>query len=249
MKPELIFGATTHARRGEVAHAFRYRVDFVLIDVEETRAPWLFSRRRPGLVSVRDVDHGGERGRGRGAAWAREACAARGLALGEDDRLLLLTQPRFFGRGFSPVSFWLVQRGGALVTAIAEVNNTFGDRHSYFCARPGFAPILPSDRITADKVFHVSPFQEIAGGYTFGFDIAEDHIGILITHRRGNETLHATLMGQRQPMTNAGLMRAALRLPFSGLRTIALIYWQALRLRLKGAPYRPRPLPPEEELT
>ncbi|NDV01442.1 DUF1365 domain-containing protein [Pseudoroseicyclus tamaricis] len=249
MAPELVFAATTHARRGAVRHAFRYRVDYVLIDPEERAGPALFSRTRPALASVRDRDHGGPRGAGRGAPWAREVLAARGLPLEGGDRLLLLTQPRIFGRGFNPVSFWLATRGEALLAVIAEVNNTFGDRHSYLCAKPCFAPILPSDRLEAEKVFHVSPFQEVGGSYSFGFDIREDRLSILIAHRRGAETLHATLAGRRQPMTNAGLIAIAARLPFGGLRTSLLIHWQALRLKLKGAPYRARPLPPEEEVT
>ncbi|WP_373356363.1 DUF1365 domain-containing protein [Pseudoroseicyclus sp. CXY001] len=249
MRPEFVDAVTTHAREGRVSHAFRTRVPFVLISLEAgTPGPTLFSRRR-GFAAVRDIDHGGQRGAGRGAPWAREAFASHGLVIGEDERLLLLAQPRLMGMGFNPVSFWLALRGDNLIAVIAEVNNTFGDRHSYLVAKSGFAPILRSDRLKAEKVFHVSPFREIAGEYTFGFDISEERIGILITHEDGAERLHATLFGRRRPMTNGALLSAGLRLPLGGLRTGALIYWQALRLKAKGARYRPRPLPPKEELT
>ncbi len=247
--PEHIQGHTTHARRGPISNAFRYSVDYVLIDPEARKGPRLFSRNRWNLASVHDRHHGGTRGAGRGAVWAREVFAQRGLDLSRDDRLLLLTQPRFLGYIFNPVSFWLAFRGGDLIAAIAEVNNTFGDRHSYFCAKPGFAPIVPQDRTTAGKVFHVSPFQAVAGRYDFAFDFRPDRLSILIAYRNGDEGVFATLAGSRKPLTNAAILSAGLRRPLGAFRTVLLIHWQALRLKLKHAVFRPRPAPPTKEVT
>ena len=88
--------------------------------------------------------------------------------------MLLLAQPRLAGFLFDPVSFWLCVDGeGALRAVIAEVNNIFGDRHSYLCVHADGRPIRPEDEMTAAKVFHVSPFQDIAGGYTFRFRLSE----------------------------------------------------------------------------
>lgn len=253
--PEHLAAVTTHRRRGALRHAFRYGVDYVLIDPEAGSAgPALFSRNRFNLWSVHDRDHGGPLKAGRGALWARDVLAAQGLGPrapdgGETRRLLLLTQPRFLGYVFNPVSFWLVMEGAALVAAIAEVSTPFGDRHSYLCHLPGFAPITGAARIATAKSLHVSPFQDVAGGYEFRFDIRPDHIAITILHRNGAEGVAATLTGTRRPMTNAGLLGAALRRPLGALRTITLIHWQALRLRLKGARYRARPIPPQDEVT
>jgi DUF1365 family protein len=247
--PEHVPAVTWHGRRGAVRHAFRYSVDYVLIDPEARRGPRLFSRNRLNLASVHDRDHGGAPGQGAGSAWAREALAARGLPDPGACRVLLLTQPRFLGYVFNPVSFWLVQRGEALVAVIAEVSNTYGDRHSYFCHRPGFAPIGAEDRTTAIKLLHVSPFLEIAGGYDFGFDVRPDRVAIRIALRGGPDGLVATLTGDRRRLTSGAILVAAVRRPFGALRTIALIHWEALRLKLKGAPYRRRPVPPVEEIT
>lgn len=103
--------------------------------------------------------------------------------------------------------------------------------------------------ITARKEFHVSPFQDVAGGYAFQFDIRPEAIAIRILHRAGDAGLVATLAGPRLPMTAPRLLRAAARFPFSGARALTLIYWQALRLRLKGARYRPPPPPPVKDIT
>ncbi len=248
-RPEQVAAITTHARRGAIRHSFRYAVDYVLIDPEDkATGPFLFSRNRFNLISVHDSDHGGPLKQGRGASWARDVLAAHGLHAGEI-RILLLTQPRFLGYVFNPVSFWLAQEGGSIVAVIAEVSTPFGDRHSYLCHLPDFAPISAEAQISTAKSLHVSPFQEVAGGYDFRFDISAARIAIQILHRNGGEGVVATLTGPRTPMTNAGLMRAALYRPLGAVRTILLIYWQALRLRLKGARYRSRPTPPKTEVT
>lgn len=243
----MVEAVTWHGRTGAVRHAFRYRVDFVLIDPDSAEGSRFFRRNRFALASVHDRDHGGPPGAGAGAAWARRALAAAGAPDGL--RLLLLTQPRWFGTVFNPVSFWLGFRGDALVAVVAEVNNTYGDRHSYLCARPDFGTIGPEESLGAQKVFHVSPFQEVAGRYVFNFDVGADAIAIRIAHRNGGEGLVATLAGPRRPLTAPRLLRAALRFPFAGLRATALIHWQAVRLRLKGARFHPRPLPPAEEIS
>ncbi len=252
LAPEHIPGATTHARRGSIGNTFRYGVDYVLIDPEHRGGPWLFSRNARNLSAVRDRDHGGPLDHGRGADWAREALAAHGFAVpaGDPDRrLLLLTQPAFLGYSFNPVSFWLAFENDTLRAVIAEVSTPFHDRHSYLCHNAGFSPITRFDRITAPKHLHVSPFQDVAGNYEFAFDIRPDRIAIRITHRNGDEGLIATLTGPRRPLTSRGIVAATFRRPLGAMRTIALIYWQALVLKLKGARYRPRPEPPAKEIT
>ena len=248
-RPLHLRGLTTHARRGALKHAFSYGVDFVLVDPDETAGPLLFSRKGFNLATLRDRDHGGRRGAGRGSAWAREMLAAAGLPEGPNSRLRLLAQPRILGAGFNPVSFWLRFEGAGLVAVIAEVNNTFGDRHSYLCHLPDFAAITPEDRIVARKIFHVSPFQEVAGAYTFAFALDDDRVSIRIVHANGAEGVVATLTGALSPLTSRAVLSTAFRRPLSPVRTIALIYWHALQLKLKGALYRDRPEPPLEELS
>lgn len=224
-----IEGQTFHGRRGSVRNAFRYGIDYLLLDPEaETPSPSLFSRNRRNLVSLHDTDHGGPPGVGAGGPWARRVLAERGIY---PERVLLLAQPRVLGHVFNPVSFWLAYRGDALIAVIAEVTNTYHDRHSYLCMHPDQQPILPDDTLAAEKVFHVSPFQPVAGGYLFRFDISDDHIGIWIDYRTAEGGgLVATLTGSRRPLTTASLLKACLRRPFGSRRVLALIHWQALKL-------------------
>ncbi|CAN0581477.1 unnamed protein product, partial [Ectocarpus sp. 12 AP-2014] len=222
-----IAGQTFHGRKGAIRNAFRYGIDYVLLDAEApVEGPFGFSRNGRNLVSVQDRDHGGAPGQGRGAAWVREVMEAHQLP--QPQRIELLTQPRMLGHVFNPVSFWLCHRDDGLCAVIAEVTNTFGERHSYLCHKPDLSPIGPSDRLTAEKIFYVSPFQIIEGGYVFRFDIRDDRVGIWIDYSQGENGLIATLTGQRRPLTTRGLIGAALRRPFGSRRVLGLIFWQAL---------------------
>ena len=244
-----IAGQTYHGRKGALSNAFRYSVDYVLLDAEApVKTPKLFRRNGSGLASLQDRDHGGAPGRGRGALWVREVLEQHQIR--DIATIELLAQPRIFGHVFNPVSFWLCRRAdGALISVIAEVSNTFGDRHSYLCAHPDQRPIQPTDTLKAAKIFHVSPFQPVEGGYSFRFDISDQRIGIWIDYEHPNGGLIATLTGKRVPLTNGGLLRAMLRRPLGARRVLALIHWQALKLWIKGAIYRPRPPAPAKEVS
>lgn len=244
--PEHIKARTTHSRGGDLSRSFTYSVDYVLIDPEERKGPLLFSRNRNNLASVHDKAHGGDPGKGRGAAWAHQVFSEAGL---RSYQLRLLTQPRFLGFIFNPVSFWLAMDGPDLRAVIAEVSNPFGDRHSYLCHNPGFEPISPENTLTAEKNMHVSPYLEVSGDYSFNFNVLDQSILVKILLTQGNQTLFANLRGERRPLTNRAILWAALRRPFGPLRTVALIYWQALKLKLSGASYRTRPAPPKKEIT
>lgn len=242
-------GHTWHGRKGAVDNAFRYGIDYVLLDAEaDVQGPAGFGRNRRAPVSVRDVDHGGPPGAGRGAAWVREVLAARGLPA--PARIELLAQPRVLGHVFNPVAFWICRdEQGDVPLVIAEVTNTYGDRHSYLCHRDDLAPVTARDRLTAEKIFHVSPFQRIEGRYQFRFDLRADRIGIWIDFTGGNGGVTATLVGRRKPLTSRGLLTACLRRPFGSRRVLALIHWQALKLWWKGARFRARPAPPTQQVS
>ena len=195
-----IAGHTYHGRKGAVKNGFRYGIDYVLLDAEDDpQTPALFGRNRAGLASLQDTDHGGKPKQGRGAQWVREVLEQHQIT--GVQRIELLAQPRVLGYVFNPVSFWLchnAERG--LIAVIAEVSNTYGDRHSYLCHHADLRGIEPQDRLHARKIFHVSPFQPVEGSYTFRFDITAERIGIWIEYERPDGGLIATLSGNRAPL-------------------------------------------------
>ena len=245
---EHIAAHTFHGRKGAVRNAFRYSIDYVLCDAEaNARGPMLFGRNRRAPMSLWDVDHGGRIGAGQGAEWVRAVLAPLNIDI---SRIDLLTQPRVLGHVFNPVSFWLCHDAtGALRVVIPEVGNTFGDRHSYLCHRDDLAPITAEDTLEARKVFHVSPFQPIAGGYRFRFDVTDAAIDIRIDLTHGEGGLVATLSGPRAPLTNRRILWSLLRRPFGARRVLALIHWQAVKLWWKRARFHRWTPPPADEVS
>lgn len=245
---DLIRGETFHGRKGPVQNAFRYSVDYVMLEPDHAIGPRLFSRNRGNLTAVHDADHGGPPGQGRGTAWVREVLATHGLPA--PARIELLAQPRVMGHVFNPVSFWLTyDRDGQLRVVIAEVTNTYGDRHSYLAHRDDHGPIRREDSLAARKIFYVSPFQPVEGEYTFRFDIRPDRVGLWIDYTTQKGGLYTNLTGPRRPLTNGAILRACLARPFGSRRVLALIHWQAAKLWWKGVSFRTRPKPPPEEVT
>ncbi len=244
-----IAGETYHGRKGEVRNKFRYSIDYVLLEPERQQpAPRLFGRNASGLMSVHDSDHGGPPKAGQGAKWVRQVLSDHDLPF--DGPVKLLAQPRVLGHIFNPVSFWLCHdTKGVLRSVIAEVTNTYGDRHSYLCFHDDHREITKTDTLKSRKIMHVSPFQPVEGEYVFRFDIGVEAIHITIDYTRGNGGVIATLKGPVVPLATRGMIAAALRRPFGSRRVLALIHWQALKLWWKGALFRSQPPAPTEDVS
>ncbi len=240
----------SHVRRVPVENRFTYRMDCLLLDetvLGGQRGPHLFSNGRPNLVFLHPSDHGTTGFSG--VDGVRRI--ARDTGIRDVQRVLLLTHPRYWGYAFNPVSFWfLVGAAGSLRAVLAEVHNTFGDRHVYLCAGENDADIGCGDRTGIAKRFHVSPFFDIAGEYRFRFALDESRIAVRIRYDDGaGGGLDTAIAGTRRPFTDRELVKALIRHPLGGLRTTALIHWQAFRLWRKGLPYRRRPEPPAQSVT
>jgi DUF1365 family protein len=239
-----------HARLRPKRHRFRHDALYVLLPEAALARPCrkgLFAAGPFGLFSVRTGDYGD--GGGNPLAWARGVLALHEIAGIAEIRLL--TMPRILGFGFNPVSFYLCHdREGALRAVLAEVNNTFGERHVYLCAQAGEGAIGPGDRISARKLFHVSPFNRVEGDYHFGFHIAPDRIAITIAlDTDEGPLLRTALSGPLAPLTTAGLLRHLLFNPLYPFKVIGLIHYQAVRLFLKGLRHFGKPPPPAALVT
>ena len=202
-------------------------------NLEAGRGPGVFSVDKANLFSVSLRDYGD--GKGDPLANVRNILARSGLSEAACD-VVLVTMPRILGFGFNPVSFWLCfDRQSALRAVVAEVNNTFGERHFYFCRRDDCGPILPHDRLVAQKVFRVSPFLDVDGEYRFSFAWGDRSFAVQIDlHDATGPILTTSLSGERMRMTNARLVGALLANPLVMFKVLALIHYQAARLLLKG---------------
>ena len=196
---------------------------------------------RPAPLSFYRRDHGSRQNVDL-QDWGRAQLAVHGIQA--DGEIILMTLPRVFGYVFNPVSFWFCyDRSGLLCAVLCEVNNTFGETHSYICAHSDRRAIAAEDWLGGEKLFHVSPFLPREGHYRFRFALKDDAIGIWIDHYAadGRLQLATAITGKTEPMTKAALRRVFWRYPLVTVKAIMLIHWQAFRLLSKGIRYVAKP--------
>ena len=251
MRSRLYTGWVSHLRTRVARNAFRYPVYYLGVDLSELdeldASLRLFAHNRPALVSLWDRDHGPRDG-GPLRPWIDALAARAGVDL-TGGRVTLLTFPRVLGARFYPVSFWYCFGADDVPLAVlAEVHNTYGDRHNYLLHNRG-ARYDWDARPTADKAFFVSPFiQRDNVTYEFAFAEPADAIGITIRDLvEGELTLTTSVALEAQELTDIELARTVLSHGPMSVVALVLIHWQALKLVAKRVPLNPHFAPPEEE--
>jgi len=243
-------GSVRHRRRGEVSHEFRYPLFMAYLDLDELPGVfdgrWLWSARGPAPAWFRRADYLGEPTEALAESVRRLVAERTGER--PDGPIGLLTNLRYLGYGFNPVSFYYCyDRGGeALRATIADVTNTpWGERHAYVLPAEG-----TSDHGTAavlegsfPKQLHVSPLMGMDHRYAWRMTVPGERLAVHIeSHNQAGESVFdATLAMERRELSPAAMRHALLRYPLLTMRIIARIYGQSLALKLKGASYFPNP--------
>lgn len=256
------FGEIRHARLRPARHAFRYRGFFLRVPVHaldgRPRGNWLFGIDRPALVAFRQRDHGApdaadqppDQGPTPSArAWIDALLADAGVTGAA--RIWLHTFPRILGYAFKPVSFWFCEADdGRTLAIVAEVNNTFGERHCYLLLPPAGRALRDGELLSAGKAFHVSPFCETRGRYRFRFMTTAERAVARIDYDDADGPLITTSQsGRFVPVSVRSCLRALLGYPLFTVGVIVRIHWHALRLWLKGVPFHRKPSPPPSFVT
>lgn len=249
MKSLIYEGRIEHRRYDPVTHHLSYPVYFLGLDLGELpdlgrRWP-LFGYNRTAVSAVMDRDYlaPGDRPLDQKIG----DLLARSGVKDPVGRMVTITSARYFNYVFNPVSFhYCFSKEGDLAAVVAEVNNTYGERHPYvltrdraLAARGWFA------RFRAPKAFHVSPFNRIEGDYIFSFSAPGPDLKIRIDLVCENRTvMSAELRGEGRPLTLAHHVRTMRRYPVTPHLSIPRIYTQAFRLFFrKKLPFYDKPVP------
>lgn len=235
--PAIVDGVVAHCRHTPTRHAFHHHVYQWLIDLDHVpRPPW-FLRPVAGFAAR---DHLG--GTGPDAATdiktnVERFLAERDVDLGAAGRIVMLANARVFGHVFDPLTvFWCFDTDGILRCVLAEVHNTYGERHAYLLT------LDPTGAADVDKQFYVSPFNDVSGDYAMRFTLTEHHVGVTIALRRDGITVFdAAFTGTPTPATTTSIARFALRRPAMTQRVSALIRLHGIRLWWRGLPIVDRP--------
>lgn len=245
----LYVGRVTHRRVSPRPHELAYRVYWLAMDVDELaatarRLSWL-SLDRFNLFSIHARDYGDGSARPL-RQQVSETLGRAGLAHA-GARIVLFTMPRVLGYAFNPISIYFCHDAeGRLAATLYEVNNTFGERHSYLfkVAENEARPIVQ----THAKAFYVSPFLPMDMAYEFRLLPPDEEMGLSIATRdAGGPVLFAAMTGRRRALTGPALLRVFFTHPLLTLKVVAGIHWHALRLWLKRVPLAPRRPPPPPE--
>jgi uncharacterized protein len=250
-EPQLGIGQVRHVRVRPAENRFAYPTYFLMLPMRRLRdvPASALARNRFGLISFHDRDHGD--GRADSLAWLDDLLAREGVA-DADGEVWLHCYPRVLGVTFKPVSFWYChRRDDSLAAIVVEVNNTFGERHCYLL-QPGTGQqsLRYGQELSAAKVFHVSPFCAIEGGYRFRFMRTGDRTVARIDHHDSHGLLLQTsVSGHLADLTPARQRAAFFGMPMMTLGVIARIHWQAVRLWAKRVPFLHKPEPPRTFVT
>lgn len=251
-------GQVRHQRMRPAANAFTYPVFFLMLPMRALRRdPSLLAvpRRRRALLSFDDRDHGD--GGPDALAWAEALLLRHGID-DVDGEIWLQTFPRVLGYVFKPVSFWFGhRRDGSLRVVLAEVNNTFGERHVYLLEpAAGSSELRWGELVRSAKVFHVSPFCSVQGSYHFRFARVDrgarggQRLVARVDHHDADGPLLLTsISGALRELTAARAFAALLAQPLLTLGVMWRIHWQALRLWRKRVPWFSKPSPPAQLVT
>jgi hypothetical protein len=218
----------SHARSAPLRNVFRYRSYLWLVDLDQLP-------RVPLLAGFRARDHLGDP-RASIRANLDRFLAARGVDL-SGGRVTMLAQARVLGYVFNPLSvYWCHRPDGTLAAVVAEVHNTYRQRHAYL--------LRTDDRGRAEvpKQFYVSPFYPVDGRYRMSLPEPDATLALSVRlDRPDGHAFAASVRGRAVPATWRALLRAAARHPWSTAAVSVRIRGQGVRLYLRGLPVIPRP--------
>ena len=248
-------GEVVHQRFAPKPHRLSYHIFQVLLDLDrlddELKPLRLLSRNRFNLLSFYDRDHGPDQADRTTPLKTRIAAMLRNNDLyAEGDRIFLMTMPRVLGFVFNPISLYFVQGADDVLKAVVyEVNNTFGDRHSYVL------PVRSPDthiRQHSDKRLHVSPFMDTRD-MAYDFDLTAPLerfiLNIRLTRAQTQKMLFAGFTADRRPLTDAVLGKLCADMPLMTLKVVWGIHWEALKIWLKGIGLKPKPPTPKSSVS
>jgi DUF1365 family protein len=247
MESRIYTGHVGHQRLTPVGNAFRYSLFFLYLDLAELEIVfakrWLWSIERTNWASFRRSDYFHSSSEPLDQAVRDEV--QRQLGFRPAGPVRLLTHLRYLGYCFNPISIYYCfgEDGETLEAYLVEIHNTpWGEEYQRaFDARTAMKD-GEWHTFRLDKEFHVSPFMPMDMDYDWRFTPPGERLAVHMSSRRqGREIFSASLNLHQQPLTGGNLAGALLRWPFMTAKVVAAIYWQALRLRLKGVPFCPHP--------
>lgn len=233
LRSKVGIGFTTHTRFTPVKRTFKYNLSYLLIDLfneSDVESVPLLSLKSSLFFSCKPDKYLLP-----GKTRFKEKLIDF-LAYAKSDlkfnKALLLTSPAFFSISFNPVSFFYLYQNDLIVGIIAEVHNTYKEKHMYLLTDP----IQKNDYIefNYEKLLHVSPFFKVEGKYNFLFSIKPDIIEVIINYKKGSKLmLNAMLKLSTHPISKGSFFKLFFNFISTSFTTFPRILFQAAILKFK----------------
>lgn len=240
-------GEVFHQRFSPRQHKFSYRIFFLAIDLDElpilNKMGRYFKSDRFAPLRFFAPDYLQKK-----TEISKQDVWDKVIELGGEQqpgRVVFIGQMRCFGLYFSPINtYYCYDQADNLVYLLAEVSNTpWNERHYYL--------IDTGEKTECAKTFHVSPFMDLAMKYQWRITSPQESLNLSIENFESTASANtlqaaeskpkklfiASIAMTRQEFTNKNLLKNLLAIPMMTAKTLLGIYWQAMKLYIKGVPY------------
>lgn len=238
MRSAIYRGDVFHSRYLPKKHQFNYQMSMMYLDCDElddisALSFWCGTRWFNPFRFKREDFHGDP------SITVKEAVyetVQQQLGLSLSGPVRALTNWRFFGFNFNPLATYYCfdQSGEELVAIVAEVTNT------PWLERKAYTFLVEENELDVrfNKGFTVSPFNPVNMDYHWRSTYPDTHLNIHIDAYHGQVLkLKAALSLTREELSKRSLANMAFGVSTSAIRVAGAIYWQALKLFVKGVPF------------
>ncbi|MDC0182600.1 DUF1365 domain-containing protein [Nitrosomonadales bacterium] len=237
-------GTISHTRHLPKKHQFKYSICMLYVDLEQIETAFdknfFWSYNKMNLASFNEADYykiGNQK-----VFTSIKKLIKKRINTKVDGKIYLLTNAKYFGYCFNPVSFYYCfNKLNKLIVIVSHITNTpWNEKYAYVhdCRNIKNG----AKKFKLDKEFHVSPFMPMDINYKWTFTEPKDFLYVSMDNYQKNEfNFNATLKLTKKAWTPWALNRLLLKFPPSSLKTIFTIYWNAFILLIKKIPFYPHP--------